>query len=309
MKSTRTKIAALLLVAVMGITVGGCSKGDSSSNSTGNSASVNADANGSASDNSGDSSQEVETIDASDASLKQNMIFLAEDATPGGNAATNSNSTKTEVGGNSDDEYVVVTDANGKAVTDTNGKQVTTPAKTTTANGNSNSSNGSSNNNASSGDSSSDNYQPNMTRRALYWLDMSEQENFVFNGETIVLTFKIKDNAADGNYAVNICKETDFADYSAEGRITADLIDGTVTVGNATPEEARNAQSGKFTVSVGSASGKDGDEVKVPINFSDNPGLVGMIFWFEYDSNALELVPDECGVGADAADYITFQGN
>ena len=38
---------------------------------------------------------------------------------------------------------------------------------------------------------------------------MSEQENFVFNGETIVLTFKIKDNAADGNYAVNICKETD----------------------------------------------------------------------------------------------------
>ena len=77
----------------------------------------------------------------------------------------------------------------------------------------------------------------------------------------------------------------------------------------ATPEEARNAQSGKFTVSVGSASGKDGDEVKVPINFSDNPGLVGMIFWFEYDSNALELVPDECGVGADAADYITFQGN
>ena len=54
---------------------------------------------------------------------------------------------------------------------------------------------------------------------------------------------------------------------------------------------------------------KDGDEVKVPINFSDNPGLVGMIFWFEYDSNALELVPDECGVGADAADYITFQGN
>lgn len=296
MKSTRTKIAALLLVAVMGITVGGCSKGDSSSNSTGNSASANADANGSASDNSGDSSQEVETIDASDASLKQNMIFLAEDATPGGNAATNSNSTKTEVGGNSDDEYVVVTDANGKAVTDTNGKQVTTPAKTTT-------------NNASSGDSSSDNYQPNMTRRALYWLDMSEQENFVFNGETIVLTFKIKDNAADGNYAVNICKETDFADYSAEGRITADLIDGTVTVGNATPEEARNAQSGKFTVSVGSASGKDGDEVKVPINFSDNPGLVGMIFWFEYDSNALELVPDECGVGADAADYITFQGN
>ena len=110
MKSTRTKIAALLLVAVMGITVGGCSKGDSSSNSTGNSASANADANGSASDNSGDSSQEVETIDASDASLKQNMIFLAEDATPGGNAATNSNSTKTEVGGNSDDEYVVVTD-------------------------------------------------------------------------------------------------------------------------------------------------------------------------------------------------------
>ena len=79
MKSTRTKIAALLLVAVMGITVGGCSKGDSSSNSTGNSASANAnaDANGSASDNSGDSSQEVETIDASDASLKQNMIFLA----------------------------------------------------------------------------------------------------------------------------------------------------------------------------------------------------------------------------------------
>ncbi len=34
-----------------------------------------------------------------------------------------------KVGGNSDDEYVVVTDANGKAVTDTNGKQVTTPAK------------------------------------------------------------------------------------------------------------------------------------------------------------------------------------
>ena len=129
MKSTRTKIAALLLVAVMGITVGGCSKGDSSSNSTGNSASANADANGSASDNSGDSSQEVETIDASDASLKQNMIFLAEDATPGGNAATNSNSTKTEVGGNSDDEYVVVTDANGKAVTDTMASRLRHPLR------------------------------------------------------------------------------------------------------------------------------------------------------------------------------------
>ena len=76
MKSTRTKIAALLLVAVMGITVGGCSKGDSSSNSTGNSASANADANGSASDNSGDSSQEVETIDASDAINKKRRVKL-----------------------------------------------------------------------------------------------------------------------------------------------------------------------------------------------------------------------------------------
>jgi hypothetical protein len=138
-----------------------------------------------------------------------------------------------------------------------------------------------------------------------YWMDMSLGEDYVFNGDFIDITFRVKDDAPDGNYEVS-GGSCDFANYAAKS-VKADFIPACITVGDATPESTGSAQSGTFTISGDSVQAKQGDEVTVRFSISDNPGLVALIFQARFDSNALEYV--SAVVGDDCSDIISLETN
>ena len=69
------------------------------------------------------------------------------------------------------------------------------------------------------------------------------------------------------------------------------------------PEQnIKKAKSRNISGNVVDAKGKQGDEVTVRFDMSDNPGIVAMIFRFKYDAGALEVV--NASVGSDCSDYI-----
>lgn len=308
MKSLHSRMIACLLICAVGVTCGACG------NST----------------KKEESSLTPEEASSLYSDMKQDMKFTildnstgsamsATDATESGNASSNGGQTATS--------YVVVTDAAGEPVTDANGETVTeavvvesgsnggNSSSGNTSNGgnsgnasNSGNSNGSDGNSSNGGNSSTNggsSYTPSMKTFQGYWMDMSLGEDYVFNGDFIDITFRVKDDAPDGNYEVS-GGSCDFANYAAKS-VKADFIPACITVGDATPESTGSAQSGTFTISGDSVQAKQGDEVTVRFSISDNPGLVALIFQARFDSNALEYV--SAVVGDDCSDIISLETN
>lgn len=243
--------------------------------------------------------------------------------------------------------YAPVTDAKGQTVTQANGQVVTQVVNVpvNVSNGNSNGSNGGSASTGSNGGSTggstpsggnnnssttanndtkpnssvttvnggsagttvdnNDNYVEKMDTFQAYWLDMGLYEDFVFNGEFIVVTFKVKESTPDGNYKIHMV-DPDFVNWDAD-QLTINTIDGAVTVGNATTPSYGTVENGAFTLQAQSVKANPGDTVDVVFNLTDNPGLVGFIFKFQYDCNALEIV--NAKVGNDAEEYIDRLGS
>lgn len=298
MKKKRARLIACLLVCAIGVACSACGKSQSDSS---NSDSKKNEDSGAA--------EATTTLDASELEQmqKQDMQFnyaLEEDGESGNvdvpvNQGVNSNG--------SEDSYVVVTDEAGEPVTDSNGTVVTEVVSggnsSSNNSGNSDSSTAA-NEESSSGNSTSggDTYTADTKTFQAYWLDMSQGEDYVFNGDFIDVTFKIKDNAPDGTYALT-SGACDFANWDAES-VPVDFVDGSITVGDGSAEAAGTASAGTFSIVAGTAQGKQGDEVTIRFDMSDNPGIVALIFRFKYDANALEIT--NAVVGNDCSDYITL---
>lgn len=125
-----------------------------------------------------------------------------------------------------------------------------------------------------------------------YWMNLSK--DFVFDGEFITATFKIKDTTANGTYPITI-EWLDFSNISAV-TIPATGINGSVVVGG---EVSANSfkNDGSFEVMAENVSGNAGDTVTVVFKFNKNPGICASVFRFGYDSDALEYVTG--GYGSD----------
>ena len=186
-------------------------------------------------------------------------------------------------------------ESSGNEVKDEKGNVVTEVVKGNSKN-NESSTAGSNGSGASGGDS----YQANIKTFQAYWLDMSSGKNVVCNGDFLDVTFKIKDDAPDGNYALT-AGANDFANWDAQS-VPVSFVDGDIAVGSASEKTAGSAENGTFTIAAGTAKGNPGDEVTVRFDMSDNPGIVALIFRFKYDANALEVVNAE--VGADCSNDI-----
>lgn len=300
MKTMRTRWIACLLACAVGVACTGCGKNDGSS--TGKSNSGNNDNSASVGD--GDESSTFNSEELA-AMQKQPMSFsytVEDDDTGNVNVPVNqgveqgNNNNNNNNGGNTGDDYVVVTDTAGQPVVDESGNTVTEPA----ANANNGNSGNSGNNNSPSGNDGNT-YTQDITSFQAYWLDMSQGKDYVFNGDFLDVTFKIKENTPDGVYTLT-SGSSDYANWDAE-HVDCTFVDGAIAVGNATAPEAGTAQPGTFSVVAGTAQGNPGDEVTVRFDMSDNPGLVALIFRFKYDQNALEIV--DAVVGDDCADYVT----
>ncbi|MGN0631454.1 MAG: cohesin domain-containing protein [Ruminococcus sp.] len=284
MKSLRARTAAILLVAAMGVSLTACSKDDADKSSvSGGNAEVsdngenngNADNNNSAENNGGgaegNANAEENTEDPT-AFLKQEISFgmapgeTADDQTQDPTEAETAVQTSPQT--YIVTEKVVVTEAGGAAVTNTQGNKVTevvTQVQTEEVT-----------------------YVPAPKSEPIYWLDMTKSEDWVFDGDILTIDFKIKEGTPDGNYPL-MFTSPDFVNWDEE-QLDIKTVGGYVTVGNATPTQPDQVQPGQFTISTTSAKGNAGDVIQVSVKLSDNPGLVGMVVFFEYDSAALEYV-------------------
>lgn len=291
MKSFRTRIAAILIVAAMGITMTACSSSDESSvdSASGESAVAadNGDNNGAAeatvsagSDAADNGDVQAEIAEGNTDFLKQEITFGMEPGLINGDGAQDPTEAPQQT--QAPQTYivtrqVVVTEAGGKIVTDAKGQnatEVVTEVKQEEVP-----------------------YVPAPMSQPVYWLDMTKGANGeydkVFNGDIMTIEFKIKEGTPDGNYPI-VLNSADFVNWEEE-QLDVKTVGSYITVGDAVPSAAEQVQPGQFTVYSTSDKGNVGDTVKVVLNISDNPGLVGLLFRVEFDSNALEYVTSYSG--------------
>ena len=122
--------------------------------------------------------------------------------------------------------------------------------------------------------------------RYCLWIDISKDQDYVFNGDFIDVYFKLKKDIPEKDYAVRFT--TDFS--SIEGAsITPDkILQGNIRVGGSI--DAQDVSSEKGFVAYGeNVSAKAGDEVCYRISLKNNPGLAAILVWVYYDSNAMEV--------------------
>lgn len=289
MKTLRARIAAILLVAAMGITLSACSKDDADDTLKRPSAdNSNAEVSDNGDKNEENSSAENNVPAETNVPVEDNTDFMKQEITFGLDPYGQSDNVQDPTEAPSQQataapqtkivtKKVVVTEAGGAAVTDAEGEKVTevqTEVQTEAAP-----------------------YVPAPVSEPIYWLNMTKGSdgNYdkVFNGEMFVFEFKIKEGTPDGNYPI-ILSAPDFVNWDEE-QLDVKTVSGYVTVGDVAPTQPSQVQPGQFTISASGVQGKVGDTIKVVLNISDNPGLVAMLFRVEFDQNALEYVTSYAG--------------
>lgn len=129
-------------------------------------------------------------------------------------------------------------------------------------------------------------YKSNTASRYCFWVDISEDKNYVFNDDFIEVVFKLKEGIPEKDYAVNF--NPDLSTVAGKSVTPDKVIQGKIRVGS--DIEAQNVSSESGFVAYGdNVSAKAGDEVVYHINFKNNPGLAGMLVWVYYDSNAMTV--------------------
>jgi len=140
---------------------------------------------------------------------------------------------------------------------------------------------------ATSGGTSISDYKSLTDGRYIVWVDISKDENYVFNDKFIKVTMKIKENIPDGDYPISIVTELS----SIKGAlITPDkILPGTIRVGSGEIDNQDVSSESGFVVYGDNVSCKQGDTIDYYISMKNNPGLAAVLIWFYYDSNAIEI--------------------
>ncbi len=199
----------------------------------------------------------------------------------------------TDANGQPETEYVPVTDANNQPVTDAEGQPETEVIEVTTA--------VTVEDNSGNAGGSTEAYTPYNESAYAFWIDISERRDFNFDDEFIKVTFRVKDTAPDGAYDIVISNP----DFSLYGGISLDpdtIVNGKVFVNTDAEAQREITDADGFTVYCDNQSAKQGEEVTVTFSMKNNPGMCAMMFWFDYDRNAMDIVSCEAvGEFADVA--------
>ena len=262
----RNKIAAILLAGMMALPAFSCSKGSGTEN--------NSNGQGSAENPSNlpISTDQQGGIGFDEPVFKDN---------PENNKYPATTPVVTVKRGDDGKVYVNQTDINGTTVTQDDGKAATVEYTGTTL--------------ATS--YAEEDYQPAPKSYFSMWLDTSKKKDFVFDGEFLVFDVKIRDDAKDGVYPIEIY-HTDFANYNGDTLEVKTNV-GYICVNSAEPE-LKQETGGALTLNVGNASGKPGDTVKLVVSTAGNKGFVGYRIWMSYDSKAVQIESGEFGKDMDS---------
>lgn len=182
--------------------------------------------------------------------------------------------------------YAAKTDINGAAVTEANGSAVTELYTGPT--------------NAAEYEKG---YTPGIKTYQAYWLDISEQKDFVFDGNLLEFEVKVNENTPDGIYPIEVYF-ADLSNYSANTDENADKLNnvkfrpGYVCVNKAKPEIP--ALGKEMTLTPDTVSAKPGESVRVNVRVDNNPGLVAFVIRMHFDNNAMSI--SKGGAGSDLGD-------
>lgn len=189
-------------------------------------------------------------------------------------------------------QVVEVTNADGEKQTDADNKPVTEVVKVTEA------VTVPASETPSNTPANSDYKSKNDGRYAM-WIDCSENKNFLFEGEMLKATFKVKEGIPDGDYRIRI--SPDLSDVAGVSVYPSKVIDGTIRVNNGAIEPVDvSDENGSFVFYGDNIACKQGDTIDFNINVKNNAGIVAFCIWFYFDSNALEFV--EAGATGEYAD-------
>jgi len=130
-------------------------------------------------------------------------------------------------------------------------------------------------------------YTPSYDTCKAYWLDMSQESDFVFEGEFLIFEFEINKDIPDGSYPVTISK-TDIASWDLVS-LNPKIINGEVAV-NTDLKPQEDFPDKDFALKVNSVSAKQGDTVKVAIELKNNTGFCGFVIDVQYDKAAMTIV-------------------
>ncbi len=187
-------------------------------------------------------------------------------------------------------EIVPVTEANGEPVTQADGQPVTEVRTVTNStpqpDNSSNNNNSNSNNNV--GSNTDSNYVSNTKGKYAMWIDISKNEDFVFNDSFIRVTLKVKDDAPNGIYDISI--DPDLSSIAGVTIVPDTIMNGSIKVGDVAADAVDPSSMNGFAVYGDKISAKQGDTIDFCINMKDNPGLAALCVWYYYDSNAFEII-------------------
>lgn len=179
--------------------------------------------------------------------------------------------------------YIAKTDINGATVTDANGEEATELYTGET--------------NAAVYEKG---YTPSIKTYQAYWLDISEQADFVFDGNLLEFEIKVKEDTPDGVYPVEVYF-ADLSNYSANTDENAAKLEnvkfrpGYICVNTEQPEIP--ALGTEMTLTPDTISAKPGDTVRMNLRVDNNPGLVAFVIRMHYDQNAFKI--GKAGAGSD----------
>ena len=193
--------------------------------------------------------------------------------------------TVTDAKGEPATEYVAVTDDKGEPATELitetkeNGEEVTKAVTVTEAVPVTE---------VVTGATKPEEYQSKTTSKYIFWLDIEKDIDYNFNGQFVKISFKVKDDAPDGDYTITIDP-----DISTVGGVSLNKsikkFNGTVRVGGSIDPADVSEVDGPV-IYADKVSAKQGDTIDYYINFDKNPGCAAMMIWFSYDENAIECV-------------------
>lgn len=279
MKNIRKRLIAVAIIASMALTsVAGCSSdsvgkgGSASSSSTKEEVDDNLDHV--ANEDGNVVITPFQTGSADDLAINDPNAPNSEDATTaaGGKATT-------AVG------TVTVTDDKGKAVTDAEGQKVTETYVATAANSGNNSNNKNSNNSGNS------DYNSSIDSMYCLWIDISKDEDYIFNDQFIKIQFKIKDGIPEKDYPIRF--NPDFSSVAGVSVHPDKVAQGTIRVGSGSIEAMDVSSENGFVAYGDNIACKQGDTIDYYLNLKNNPGLAAILVWFYYDKNAMEVLSVE----------------
>ena len=183
-------------------------------------------------------------------------------------------------------EFVPVTEANGQPVTDTAGQPVTEAVPVTeTVVVTEPVENPATFKPNEGGNTSA--YTPSYDLCKAYWLDMSQEGDFLFEGEFLIIEFEVNKDIPDGSYPITI-EKADIASWEVKS-YHPQIINGEVAVNTDVTAQA-DFPADDFALKVNSVSAKQGDTVKVAIDLKNNPGFCGFVIDVKYDKSAMTIV-------------------